>query len=54
MYGYDKIESKTPELIMARRGQAPIEDVKDMIRDTLTGIGLDEVMTYSFYNRWAA
>ena len=50
MYGYDKIESKTPELNMARGGQDPIEDVKDMIRDTLTGIGLDEVMTYSFYN----
>jgi phenylalanyl-tRNA synthetase beta chain len=50
MYGYDKIESRTPQLDMARGGQAPIEDVKDMIHETLTGIGLDEVMTYSFYN----
>ena len=25
MYGYDKIESKTPELIMARGGQAPLK-----------------------------
>ncbi len=50
MYGYDKIPSTLPQLDMARGGQAPIEDVKDKVRDTLTGMGLDEVMTYTFIN----
>ncbi len=50
MYGYDRIPSRTPQLDMARGGQAPIEDVKDSIRDTLVGLGLDEVLSYTFVN----
>ncbi|MCH3950729.1 MAG: phenylalanine--tRNA ligase subunit beta [Acidaminococcus sp.] len=51
IYGYDKIPSKTPQLDMARGGQSGIEDLKDTVRDTLVGEGLDEVMTYTFVNQ---
>lgn len=50
MYGYDKIPSTLPQLDMARGGQAPMEDVKDKVRNWLADAGLDEVMTYTFIN----
>ncbi len=48
MHGYDKIESHSPVLGMTRGKQSPLDDVKDMIQDHLSALGLNEMMSYSF------
>ena len=50
MYGYDRLPSTLPQLDMAGGGQAPVEDVKDTMRDYLTDCGLNEIMSYTFIN----
>ena len=48
MHGFEKLPSTLPKLEITQGTQKPIEDVKDAIRDYLTGAGFNEVMTYSF------
>lgn len=50
MHGLDYIESHLPVLSVTQGCQCVLEDVKDSIQDYLVGVGLSEVMTYSFIN----
>ncbi|MCD8175577.1 MAG: phenylalanine--tRNA ligase subunit beta [Phascolarctobacterium sp.] len=50
MHGLEHIQSHLPTLSLAQGHQAVIEDVKDDIQDYMVGVGMSEVMTYSFIN----
>ena len=50
IHGLDYIESHYPALGMAQGRQSQVDDVKDLVQNYLSGVGLDEVMTYSFIN----
>ena len=50
MHGLDYIKSHLPVLGVAQGSQCVLEDVKDTIQDYLAGVGLSEVMSYSFIN----
>ncbi|MCD7974307.1 MAG: phenylalanine--tRNA ligase subunit beta [Phascolarctobacterium sp.] len=50
MHGLEHIQSHLPTLSLAQGHQAVIEDVKDDIQDYMVGVGISEVMTYSFIN----
>lgn len=47
LYGYDKLPVTIPKG-NNEAGQSPDRDLKDLAKDTLTGIGLNEIQTYSF------
>ena len=48
MHSYDKIKSHLPVLAMAQGKQDILEDVRDIVVDSMAESGLDEVVTYSF------
>lgn len=50
IHGLDHIESHLPVLGVTQGRQFVIEDVKDSIQDYMAGVGMSEVMTYSFIN----
>ena len=47
MYGYDELPVTIPKG-NSEAGQAYDRDIKDMARETLCGMGLNEILTYSF------
>ena len=47
MYGYDNLPVTLPKG-NKEAGQSHERDIKDLIRDTLCGMGLNEIQTYSF------
>lgn len=50
IHGLDHIQSHLPVLGVTQGRQFVIEDVKDDIQDYMAGVGMSEVMTYSFIN----
>ena len=50
IHGIDRIESHLPVLGVTQGRQPVIEDVKDSVQDYMAGVGMSEVMTYSFIN----
>lgn len=48
IYGFDRIESTLPESGEKRGGLSPDQRIRQRIKDLLVGIGLREVITYSF------
>lgn len=48
IYGYDNIPSSTPVGKMERGGQSYNQDVIDLIKNTMSGMGFDEIVSYSF------
>ncbi len=50
IHGLDHIESHLPVLGVTQGRQFVIEDVKDSIQNYMAGVGMSEVMTYSFIN----
>ncbi len=47
MYGYDELPITIPKG-NSEAGQAYDRDIKDLVRDTLCGMGANEIQTYSF------
>lgn len=50
IHGLDHIQSHLPVLCVTQGRQHVIEDVKDSVQDYMAGVGMSEVMTYSFIN----
>ena len=50
IYGFDNIQSTTPEGTMVQGVQSPLQDFIDHIKITLTHIGMSEELSFSFSN----
>lgn len=48
IYGYDNIPSSTPVGKTKGGGQSHQQDIIDLIKNTMSGMGFDEIMSYSF------
>ncbi|WP_018130776.1 phenylalanine--tRNA ligase subunit beta [Effusibacillus pohliae] len=50
LHGYDKIDTTMPEGVLSQGGLSKQQRLRRTIRELLTGMGLLEVLTYSFTN----
>ncbi|CUH96196.1 Phenylalanine-tRNA ligase beta subunit [Propionispora sp. 2/2-37] len=48
IYGYDNIPSTTPQGNMVRGGQSVLQSIAEKIKNSLSGIGFSEVISFSF------
>ena len=48
LYGYDNIPTTMPQSTMTQSTKTPIHGLKEKTKEILTGLGLKEIITYSF------